>query len=579
MIVLKGLKKLLIFIAKEILSFIIKIAIVIAIIVVILIKVNGNIQKRREPLKNNTYIEVDLSNGIEEKGEYSIFSTDEDMPNFYNLLKLLDGSKSDRRVAGVILKTDSVGLNRAQIEELGAKLEELKESGKKIYSFSRTFDNRGYSLALNADEIIMPPSRGTNVDLKAYYMESRYLKRLTDKVGVKYNVIHVGDYKAFGETYTRETMSKERKQDLIRVLDYIYDDFVEEIALKRNLVASEVDSKVLAGELVLTNSLKLKNEGLIDSLEYYFEFLESRNIKNIVTPAKYSRYLAETSTAKDKIALIYADGNILYNGDARARSVITPKTIIKELERAQKDKDIKGIVLRIDSPGGSALASEVINAKMKSIEKPIYISMGGTVASGGYYMSAAGDKIYASGLTLTGSIGVVSVIPNFEGTSEKLGVNNEVIEKGEFAGVYSLFNEMTPSERKKIYDSSLEVYSEFKERVSEGRKIYDPELESIAGGRVWLGYEATGIKLVDEIGGLEDAIKGLAKELELESYRVEEIKDTRKFSKFIRAYSSLKLTYDRVAKVSNLDVSVIEDGVEENELLIRPSVYLPYDLD
>jgi len=575
MVVFKLLKNVILFILKEVASFAIRILIVIAILVGLFMKMSGDREKKVARIKDNSYLELNLSSEVAEKGGMTLFAIEGENINFYNLIKILDSAESDERIRGIILKTDNVALNRAQIEELSDKLSQVKDAGKPVYSFSRVMDNRNYYLAVNASEIIMPPSRGSSVDLKGYYAEARYLKRLTDKVGIKYNVIHVGDYKAFGETYVREDMSPERKADLTRILDTIYNDFVAMVAEKRNLPRTILNRKILDGEFVLADPFKLKEERLIDNLEYYHEFLENRGIENIVTLGEYSKNMESRREAKDKIAVVYAEGNILYSAQRSPKTIITPENLIKELDMAGDNPDVKGIVLRVDSPGGSALASEVINAKMKEIGKPIYISMGGTAASGGYYISSAGQRIYASRGTVTGSIGVVSIIPNFSEISEKLGVNTEIIQKGKLAGVYSLFNEMTQEERERIYESSLGVYEEFKERVAGGRGIDGEKLESIAGGRVWLGEEAVENGLVDEIGGIEDAIDGMAEYLELKNYSVIEVRDERPLERFFMNYSYIRGIYSKIMAVATGDEKAV---VEENELLVRPVMYLPYKI-
>lgn len=575
MIVFKLLKNVILFIVKEIASFMVKGLLIVLIIMGIVMSLSGDRQKKAIPIKNNSYLELNMAQEMTERGGVNFFAMEGENINFFNLLKILENVKNDDRMRGVILKTDYVALNRAQIDELSKKIEELKNAGKVVYSFSRVMDNKSYSLAMSASEIIMPPSKGSSVDIKGYYSEARYTKRLTDKIGIKYNVIHVGDYKAFGENYVREDMSPERRADLTRILDTLYDEFVEGISKKRNLSKEDLSQKILNGDLVLSDPFKLKEERLVDSLEYYHEFLENRGIEEVVTIGEYQKHISERNNAKDKIAVVYAEGNILYQGNRSPKSIITPDALIKELDMAVEDEDIKGIVLRIDSPGGSALASEVINAKMKEIGKPIYISMGGTAASGGYYISSAGDRVFASPGTITGSIGVVSIIPNFSEISDKIGVNTEVIQKGRLAGIYSLFDEMTPDERERIYESSLAVYDEFKDRVSTGRGIDKGALENLAGGRVWLGEEALENGLVDELGGLEEAVKSMAQNLELKNYSVVEVRHEKPFEKFFMSYTQGRVLYERIEGMLNMDERAFMD---EEELLVRPVMYMPYDI-
>ena len=575
MSVFKLLKNVTLFILKEVASFAIKILVVLVILLWIFMRIIDDREVKVAPLGDNSYLELSLGSEVGEKGRINIFAREGENLNFYNLLKIMDSVKTDKRIKGIILKTDSVELNRAQIDELSRKLDELKNEGKIVYSFSRILDNKTYSLAVSANEIVMPPSRGSGVEIKGYYKEARYLKRLADKIGIKYNVIHVGDYKAFGENYVRDKMSPERREDLTRILDNIYNEFVERVSRRRNLPITILNRKILDGEFVLADSFKLKEERMIDGLEYYHEFLENRNIENVISIGEYMKHLPDKKEEKEKIAIVYGEGNILYSTARPPKAIITPEILIKELVRAEENPDIKGIVLRIDSPGGSALASEVISAKMREISKPIFISMGGTAASGGYYISSAGQRIYASRGTITGSIGVVSIIPNFTEVSEKLGVNTEILQKGRLSGIYSFFDEMTPEERERIYRSSLGVYEEFKERVSTGRGIELDKVEQLAGGRVWLGEEAARNGLVDEIGGIEDAIKGMAEYLEIEDYSVVEVKSESPLDKFFMSYSIARNIYNRIKAIIEVDERSI---VEEDELLVRPVMYLPYKI-
>ncbi len=578
MIVFRWFKNALLFILKEIASFLIKIVMVMVIIIVLLAVFIPKTPVEKAPIKKNTYIELDLSNPIGERGSISIFTMEGEKVNFYNMLNYLDKGKNDQRIDGLILRLDNVGLNRAQVEELGRKIKEYREAGKKVYAFSRGFENRNYSLAVNADEIIMPPSRGAGSNISGYFMELPYMKRLSDKIGVKYEVIHVGDYKSYGENYVREGMSSEFRENITRLLDRIYYNFVQDVSVARNIDERDLSKKILNGDFVLADAFKMKEEKLVDSLMYYHEFLRERNIVNKTTLGKYSRSVVDHQGSGKKIAVIYGDGEILYTNSGRStKQAITPDTMISELDMAVQSKDVAGIVLRIDSPGGSALASEVINAKIRSIEKPVYISMGGTSASGGYYISASGDRIFAERDTITGSIGVVSLVPDVSELAGKLGIKMESVQKGKLSGIYSITDGMNKDEKERIYESSSKIYSEFKERVSSGRNIPLNQMESIAGGRVWLGEEALEKGLVDGIGGLQDTIGIMAKDLQLSEYSVVEIRRENPFEKLFMNYRYLENFYSRFNNIMNLEIND-EKEMLESELIIKPVTYLPYKI-
>jgi protease-4 len=578
MIVFRWFKNALLFILKEIASFLIKIVMVMVIIIVLLAVFVPKTPVEKAPIKKNTYIELDLSNPIGERGSISIFTMEGERVNFYNMLNYLDKGKNDQRIDGLILKVDNVALNRAQVEELGRKIKEYREAGKKVYAFSRGFENRNYSLAVNADEIIMPPSKGAGSNISGYFMELPYMKRLSDKIGVKYEVIHVGDYKSYGENYVREEMSPEFRENITRLLDRIYYNFVQDVSVARNIDERDLSKKILNGDFVLADAFKMKEEKLVDSLMYYHEFLRERNIVNKTTLGKYSRSVVGHQGSGQKIAVIYGDGEILYtNGGRGTKQAITPDTMISELDMAVQSKDVAGIVLRIDSPGGSALASEVINAKIRSIEKPVYVSMGGTSASGGYYISASGDRIFAERDTITGSIGVVSLVPDVSELAGKLGIKIESVQKGKLSGIYSITDGMNKDEKERIYQSSSKIYSEFKERVSSGRNIPMSQMESLAGGRVWLGEEALEKGLVDGIGGLQDTIGIMAKDLQLSEYSVVEIRRENPFEKLFMNYKYLENFYSRFNNIMNLEIND-EKEMLESELIIKPVTYLPYKI-
>ncbi len=578
MIVLRWFKNALLFILKEIASFLIKIVMVMAILIVLLAIFIPKTPVEKTPIKNNTYIELDLSRPISERGNISIFQMDGEKVNFYNMMNLLDIGKTDHRIDGIILKADFVALNRAQTEELGRKLKEYRVAGKKVYAFSRGFENRNYSLAVNADEIIMPPSRGAGSNISGYFTELPYMKRLSDKIGIKYNVIHVGDYKAYGENYVREEMSPEFRENITRLLDGVYYNFVQRVAVERKLDERNLNKKILNGDFVLADAFKMKEDKLVDSLMYYHEFLKEKNIVNRTTLGKYSRTLVGHNGSGKKIAVIYGDGEILYTNIGRGtQQIITPDTMTAELDIAENDKDVVGIVLRIDSPGGSALASEVINAKIRSIEKPVYISMGGTAASGGYYISSSGDKIFAEKETVTGSIGVVSLIPDISELTDKIGVKMESVQKGKLSGIYSISDGMSIDEKQRIYESSSKIYTEFKERVSSGRNIPMKDIEPMAGGRVWLGEEAFEKGLVDELGGLQDTIKGIAKDLQLSEYSVVEVRRENSLERLFMRYKYLENLYKMFDGILNMELNS-QKNIKENELLIKPVMYMPYDI-
>lgn len=560
---LKLLKKIIVgtvlFIVKEFFSFIIKLSLLLIIIGVIVGGiVKYSMKEEKSSIKSGSYVEIDLGKEYLEKIEgLPKFLLDGDM-NFYSLLKRLDGVAKDARIEGVLLKIDNCTLDRAQIEELGEKIDSLKVNGKKVIAYGMDINNKNYSLALHAEQIFMPATMSANVNIIGYYNELAYYKGLADKLGIKFNVIHVGDYKSYGENFVKKEMSKEYKENIIRLQDKIYNNFLENVASRRKIDKKLINERILAGDFVFSEPYQMEKYNLIDGLKYEEDLKEMIGRDKIIPISNYQEI---QKISKNKIAIIYAEGNIVL-GEEKGNfgQSITPNKIISELERARKDKNVKGIVLRINSPGGSALASNIINRKIKEVgkEKPVYVSIGGVAASGGYYIAVAGDKIYAEKESLTGSIGVVSLIPNFKELLGKIDVNVEVVKKGEYSDLFSLSKEFTEKDEEKIYASSLKVYSEFLDVVAQGRKLDRNYVHSIAQGKVWLGEEGKELGLVDGIGGLETTISSLAKDLDLVDYMSVEIVEDEKIDSIIKGYLPFK--------------------VFSKELYFKPIYFFPYNI-
>lgn len=541
-----------------------------------------SIETKKKPVDAGTYIELTLSDEIAESRVITPFDIKKEI-NFYGILKNLEKAENDPRVEGLILKLDSVGLSRGQAEEFTAKIKEFKKSGKKIYAYAPSFTNQNYVIASAADKIIMPKTMGAMSEIKGYFMEVPYYKTLGDKIGVKMNVIHIGDYKSAGESYDRTEMSREHRENTERILNTVYENFVETVSENRKIEKNVLNEKILDGRFVLADPETMLRNNLIDEMDYYESFLVKNGITNKISLEEYISKLAvdpkpkkdKSEKEKDKIAVIYAEGTINYFEDSKKiNEIITPEKIQKELAIAEKSDDIKGVVIRVNSPGGSALASDIIYNSIKNLTKPVYISMGGVAASGGYYISAAGDKIYADKETLTGSIGVITMIPNISELLKKAEINYSVISKGKYSDMRSLVRDLTEDEKDKIRASSLKVYEEFVNRVAEGRNMAREEVLKSAEGRVWLGEEAKKIRLVDEIGGIEKAVGDLALSLGLEDYKVVESLKEEKIESVIKNYLP-KYLMAQIIGDNKITEAVKKADMISEELLLKPVLYAP----
>ncbi|MGL5088472.1 MAG: signal peptide peptidase SppA [Cetobacterium sp.] len=519
MIIFKYLLNFIKFIIKEISSMIIKFAFF---LILAIIAFNYFSKTKKVTITKKSYLKIDFSKSFGETLVQNPFNFNSDSINFYQLLKKIDSSKDDSNIEGLILLLDNNTLSKNQISELGEVLIQFKNNNKPIYSYGAIIDNNSLLLSSYSTESLMPPSASTSVNVSGYNKNIPYFKKLADKLGIDVNVIHVGDFKTYGENYTRSEMSEENRSDLKRIFDKSYSYFIEDLSKNLSIDSSKLNEIILNGELMGESSHILEKYKLLTTLKYWEDFKKEKNIENITN---IENYLSNVNISNNKIAIIYADGEINYSASRNpSSSSISPDEFIKVLDIASKNDSIKGIVIRVNSPGGSALASDIIYNSIKNIEKPVYVSIGSVAASGGYYISTAAKKIFADRNSVTGSIGVVSLIPNFKKVTDNVGVQMNELTLGKFSDLYSLTTTMTPEREKKIYDANFKVYEEFLNKVAYGRNLPLEDVQKIAQGKIWLGEEALNNGLVDSIGGLNKTINSLAVDLNIsDNYSIIEI--------------------------------------------------------
>ena len=580
----KIVKQFLVFTLKEIYSFFLKLFLFFALLALIIIIISvAVVSKQKESInKNYSYIMLSPANLTDDKLQTNLLKNSKQNISFRDLTMGIETATRDQKVKGIIIDLDRVLLTSSNIEELTPKLEAFKKANKKIYAYGSSIDNQNYSLALHADEIIMVPSSSASISITGYHYSDLYMKKLFDTLGINFEVIHIGDFKSYGENYNKETMSDGLKSELTRILDTRLNTFTKSISQNRKLDLQTINTKLLNGDLALQTPFSARDNGLVDKLEYFGQFLSRIGAKEEDVIDIYSYLSIKTPIkehAKDKIAIIYAEGPIAYLETSGGDIAITPENVSQKLSELNKISNLKGVVLRVNSPGGSALGAEMIYKALSDIRVPIYVSMGSTAASGGYYISMAGDKIFADKSTITGSIGVVSILPKVNKGAEKYGVNSSSINKGKYSNVYDPFTPLDDDSRNKITQSMTETYKEFKSRVITNRKIPDAKLETLAQGRIWLGEEAKSNGLVDEIGSLDDTIKALAKTLNLTSYEVVDIYSNESFNDLISRFlgrfgASISTSTSAPAEI--IKVMDKYKFVEQNNG--KPLYYLPYDV-
>ena len=457
------------------------------------------------------------------------------------ILNAIDNAQLDDNIKGISIKTNAVGAGMAQTQAIRKKLEEFKESGKFIYAYNDVYSQKNYYLSSVADSIFLNPVG--QIEFSGLSSEILYYKDFEDKYGVKMEVVRHGKYKSAVEPFLENKMSDANREQITSFLSSIWSEFTSNISKSRNISVEQLNT--IADNSEGRNAdLALKNK-LIDGIIYQDQYDEK--LKSVVDSKPNTISLEDyiksgkgriSSTAKDKIAVIYAQGEIMY-GEGN-EDVIGQGMINRAIKKAVKDKRVKAIVLRVNSPGGSALASELIwrELELAKKEKPLIVSMGNLAASGGYYIACNADLIVAEPTTITGSIGVFGALPNAYELSKKMGINAEQVSTNKSAS-YSLFEPMD----KKFYDVTKEgveqIYTTFVNRVATGRKMTFEKVDAIAQGRVWSGKEALENGLVDELGGLQDAINIAVQYAEVKDYRIrtfpnykKDIKDMLNFSPF-----------------------------------------------
>ncbi len=467
--------------------------------------------------KKNRFYEFDLKGEILEKrkgceiGPF-YFITDKN-PVLSDLLHQIKELKDDDTIKGLVFKNAHFKSSLAQIQELKSALDDFRKEGKKILFYYDNISNRNYVFASAvADEIYLNPLG--DVDLKGISISVPYVKNLLDTLGIDIVNFQSHEYKTAGNTLTETEMTPAEKETYEMILDGLYAEITTMIAEGRSgKLKMPVEEIIDQGPFFIAEeALQL---GLVDQLLYedQIEKLieEKCNDPQIVTSYKEKKIRHDWSdNKKDRIAIIYAVGYI-HMGDSQPGASIGSVTMAKAIRDAREDSSIKGIVIRIDSGGGSALASDIIAREVKLCksvenEKPVVISMGGVAASGGYYISVYADKIISQPSTITGSIGVIGIIPKLNRFYDKILINWSTVKRGEHADIYSMNKPMTDQEKTKITSAIADSYDKFITVVADGRNMNKDNIHEVARGRVWTGYQAYEHGLVDKLGGLTTAI-------------------------------------------------------------------------
>ncbi|MEO8590117.1 MAG: signal peptide peptidase SppA [Flavobacteriales bacterium] len=484
-------------------------------------------------VEDGSVLHLTLDEEIVDRGDKNQFNLDfgpfkqEGRLGLNNILASLEHAKTDDHIEGIFLDLSSVSTGFATLREIRQKLMEFrKESGKPVVAYAEFYTQGAYYLATAADAVYLQPKG--ELDYRGLRSEYMFFKGMFEKLDIDVQFIRGSNnkFKSFGEVYTEDHMSDANRQQVRLIMDGLWSDHLAAVSEQRKIEPARLN--MIADSLLVNNAEAAARLGLIDGVKYRDEVLDILKERmgldadkkiEFAELGQYARSFhghgkgGEEKKKKDegKLAIIYAQGGI--SSGESDDGTIGSTSLAETIREAREDSTIKAIVLRVNSPGGSGLASDVIwrEVKLATAVKPVVVSMGDVAASGGYYISAAATKIYAEPTTITGSIGVFGIIPNMQGFfKNKLGITFDGTKTHHYADMLTVSRPLSEDEKRIIQSYVDEFYDGFKERVAEGRHMTVAQVDSIGQGRVWTGIDAKANGLVDELGGLEDAVKAAA---------------------------------------------------------------------
>ncbi|WP_316794177.1 signal peptide peptidase SppA [Pedobacter frigoris] len=485
-------------------------------------------------VSSNSVLFMNLDQAITERTPDDTFakflgSEGEKSIGFNDIIKSLKKAKTDDNIKCVYLNVSSPNAGFATMREVRTALLDFKTSGKKIIAYSEVYTQGAYYLASAADKVYLNPEGA--LEFKGLSSQLMFFKGALDKLGIEAQIIRVGTYKSAVEPFITDKMSDKNREQVTAYVYGLYNTFLDGIAHSRKLSKDSLHH--IADEYKIQQPKDALAYKMIDGLRYKDEILnelkslsgidQKKNLKTVTINDYAKNVAADKNPSGDKVAVIFANGDI--NGGEGSDNTIGSERISRTIRKARMDNSIKAIVLRVNSPGGSALASDVIWREIVLAKKvkPVIASFGDVAASGGYYIACAADSIFVQPNTITGSIGVFGVIPNFQNLlNNKLGITFDGVKTGKYADIMSTNRPLTPGERLIIQNDVNRVYDSFITRVADGRKKSKAYIDSIGGGRVWVGTDAVKIGLADRTGSFNDAIVAAAKKAKIKDYKIVE---------------------------------------------------------
>ena len=497
-------------------------------------------------IKENSVLTIDFKSKIvehENESEASMFDLKDDAElKYQDILNAIETAKNDDKIKGISIELDDIDAGITQIDDIRKSLEDFKKSNKFVYAYGNNVSQASYYLGSVADQYFLNPVGG--IELKGLSTEVIFLKEFAEKYGININVIRHGNFKAAVEPFLRNEMSPENKEQMTALLNDTWGEISSKIIQSRKLDATEFKTVVDSLYATIPDlSLKYKLADKLVQKSEYEEIIKNKlNVGkdeklNKVSIRNYAFSQVDTKTNDNKIAVLYASGTI-YNGNKY--SDIHSERYIQYIKNLAQDDNIKAVVLRVNSPGGSANASDEILYELQQLKqkKPLIISFGDYAASGGYYISMAGDRIFAQNNTITGSIGVFGVIPDAKNLANRNGIYSDAVSTNANSNMISPFSGLSSGTLAIAQRSVVNTYNRFVHFVSKNRNKTAEEVDAVGSGRVWSGKRAKEIGLVDEIGSLNDAVKYAANKANIAEY--EAVSYPEKVDKFEQIMGNLR---------------------------------------
>jgi protease-4 len=560
--------------------------------VLVLIGMIGSAASEEKPLVgNNAVLVLDLSNNFKEQIEHSPFNFlkagDNEPPALYDMVRLIRHAKSDSAVKGIYILCDNNPNGYAASEELRKAMLDFKTSKKFVIAYGETISQKGYYIGNTADKIYCHPEGG--LDWSGFSVNLMFLKGALDKLEIQPQIFYAGKFKSATEPLRETQMTEPNRLQTSIWLGDLYSRFLEAASGTRNMDTAKLRSLAVNGTIQTANDAV--TNGLLDGVRYDDQLkkelltklkLGEREKINFVTFGDYEKSADyKNYSGEGKIALIYADGDIVSgSGDEGQVGSDAFKTLIR---KARMDEDVKAIVFRVNSPGGSALASDVIwrEITLARKEKPVIVSMGDVAASGGYYIACNADSVFANANTITGSIGVFSIIPNYQAfMKNKLGITFDRVKTAPYADMGSGDRPLTETEKRFVQAGVDSIYATFKSRVAEGRKKDTAYISSIAQGRVWTGSRGLEAGLVDRIGTLQDAIDCAVRMAKLKEYRLKEYPEKRTlFERIMSNYKRSVKTKMIKEEIGEEQLKTYEELKKVKQMVGMPQARIPFTIN